>query len=620
LDIGLNYRFHSNISQTITCYAYDWDDPSWVVLTETSPTTETAYVHYDLGVEYFQDDVDDLLFRFKIYGTNSSNYTTSFDLLTLEIEYDNHNDPTYDTYHELESVFEWDFTDIGTFLTDRTDITGIEIDYSYFTNITQHMSVYAWDWTNSEWDILSNATHTVLTLITNTTLTYDYFKDDTTDLLFKIKFFSSLIVEDTVVGTPFDCESDLVTLNITFTNRSDSYYTYTEALSSIINPFTYRLDGLSDGTYTVFYYDLYDNDMGNRTFTQTIYTNLNYTESEMRECLISYSDQQGNYLNFFKYKTKINGTTIYEQYFYRELGDIMNISVFDRFDNYITESLYTITRDDNWVSIIITIHSLKIYNQQDSFAYFNLSSTVSTAYWSEWIAPDEIVEFKLIAGDYRLNVTKYEETTITTLYNYTLVGDDILLINSQYTLLLLSKIQQMSVFSDLTNWDDVYDDLTQIALYDFVNSFSEQNVKVYLRYEGTTDSIIVGAGDIVSQILPTNMTSDVDYRVKNIETDEYLTEWTALPENKTVDIGFFDTTVPATPDDLKPTNVSVWTISLLSVAIIVVLGYLYLKNKSQNTAKKSINRKLFMDEETINHNIKKSKRRGGFYNLKGTMD
>lgn len=391
----------------------------------------------------------------------------------------------------------------------------------------------------------------------------------------------------------------------------------------LVYPYRSRFSNLTD-TLAVEYNvtDQYGNYLINNTVVGnfTDYLNLNYTSPEMVDCLTTYSDQQGNYLNWFGYKTRVNGTLIYEPIIQREVGSILNVSVYDRFDNYITSTLHTVTRGDNFISQIITLYSLKIYNQQDSYAYVNLSSTISSAYWSEWVAPDEIIEYRLVSGDYQLNVTKYEETTITSEYDYTLVGDDILLINSQYTLLLLSKIHQMSVFSDLVNWTDVYDDLSQIALYDFVNSFSEQNVRVYLRYEGSYDSIVVGAGDVVSQILPSDTIADIDYRVMNEKTGEFVTDWISLPDNKTIDIGFYDTTIPATPDDLKTSNINIWVIVVSSIVFFAVFGFLYIRLKAQTSPQKSLNRKLFMDEKTINNNVKKAKRRGGFYNLKGTMD
>jgi len=286
--IGLNYKFYSSVVGTdVTCSAYNWDTSQWTELTDTSPTSETAYSDYTLSNSYLKDDENDLLFRFRVEASETTDFLTYFEVLTVELEYYNHNDPYYDYYHELDSTIQWDYTDIGGDMADREDITSIELKYSYFSNISQDINVYAYDWTNTEWDILTVASHTTLTLITNTSLDYNYFKNDVGDLLFKLRITGSYIEQS---NSGFDCEWDLVTCDVTFTNKSDSYLTYTDVLSTIVSPYTFSLNNLTDVyNYTVFMYDIYDNDLGNESISFT-----DYVEVEI------YFSRSENFFNFIQ--------------------------------------------------------------------------------------------------------------------------------------------------------------------------------------------------------------------------------------------------------------------------------------------------------------------------------
>jgi hypothetical protein len=187
---------------------------------------------------------------------------------------------------------------------------------------------------------------------------------------------------------------------------------------------------LSKSYYQIGYYDT--NDVY-KQFTIYLDSNQAYELNKSRICFLSYADQQGTHLNFENYKTYINGSLIYENIFYREIGDIVGIEIKDRYDISIKNETHTVVSGDNYIPITLTMYSLKVMNQQENFNWINITRDPnyyeSSMYWSEWIAPTEIIEFTLFAGYYKINLTDNENSG-SSYYSYTLNGDDILLISS----------------------------------------------------------------------------------------------------------------------------------------------------------------------------------------------
>ena len=191
---------------------------------------------------------------------------------------------------------------------------------------------------------------------------------------------------------------------------------------------------LSTEYYEIGYYD------NNNSYQQlTIFLNSNqaYELNRSKICFLSYADQQGNHLFFENYKTYINDSLIYENVFYREIGESINITVKDRYDIQIQSELYNVTLGDNYIPITLTLYSLKIMNLQLIFNHINITRDPnwyeSEMSWSEWIAPREVIDFRLFGGNYTVNLTNYEDGGFT-VYEFTLNGDDALLIGSNNTI------------------------------------------------------------------------------------------------------------------------------------------------------------------------------------------
>lgn len=154
-------------------------------------------------------------------------------------------------------------------------------------------------------------------------------------------------------------------------------------------------------------------------------------------CFLTYVNQKGEHLFFYNYKTYIDGSLIYDNVFYRDVGDNVSIEIKDLYDISVKNHSFIVQTEDNYVPIILTQYSLKVMNQQELFNHINITRDPnyyeSPYYWSEWVAPGEIIKFNLFTGYYKINLTDNEGGSYS-FYEYTLSGDDILLISSDNVL------------------------------------------------------------------------------------------------------------------------------------------------------------------------------------------
>ena len=191
---------------------------------------------------------------------------------------------------------------------------------------------------------------------------------------------------------------------------------------------------LAENYYEIGYYDT--NDVYNQ-FTIYLDSNQAYELNRSQICFLIYGDQQGNHLVFENYKTYLNGSRTYINNFYREIGDIVGIEIKDRYDISIKNDTFTVVSGVNEKYVVLTMYSLKVMSQQLDFNHINITRDPvhyeSEMYWSEWIAPGDIIEFRLFAGYYVINITNVEDGSFS-IYDYTLNGDDVILISSENTL------------------------------------------------------------------------------------------------------------------------------------------------------------------------------------------
>ncbi|KKM81852.1 hypothetical protein LCGC14_1325600, partial [marine sediment metagenome] len=187
------------------------------------------------------------------------------------------------------------------------------------------------------------------------------------------------------------------------------------------------------------YYQIgyYDTNSVYKQFMIYLDSNQAYELNRSKIVFLAYVNQKGEHLYFDDYKTYINGSLIYENIFYREIGDKIGIEVKEIYGISIKNQSYTVVSDDNYIPVVLTMYSLKVMNQQGVFNHINITRDPnyyeSSYYWSEWIAPNEIIKFRLFPGYYKIRLTDNEGSSFS-FYSYTLNGDDVLLISSGNTL------------------------------------------------------------------------------------------------------------------------------------------------------------------------------------------
>ncbi|MHA1502432.1 MAG: hypothetical protein ACTSSB_11330 [Candidatus Heimdallarchaeota archaeon] len=257
---------------------------------------------------------------------------------------------------------------------------------------------------------------------------------------------------------------------------------------------------LSKEYYQIGYYDSNDN---YKQFTIYLNSNQAYELNRSRICFLSYADQQGTHLTFDNYKTYLNGSLIYENIFYEEIGEDINITIKDRYDIQIHSEIYTVVSTDNYIPITLTMYSLKIYSQQLVFNHINISRNPayyqSSMYWSEWIAPSEIIDFRLFSGYYTINITNAEDSSYS-LYDYTLNGDDVILISSDNTL--------YNVLYNIANVNTTIGNQITTVQIDLTNQNSDINNSIV--------NIVINLDSINSSL--GTMLVDIDTTISNIET------------------------------------------------------------------------------------------------------
>jgi len=530
------------------------------------------------------------------------------DLVKMDVTYENHYEAYYDWNVSAQLIFDYDSLPYDWDWVHFTDMR-----YEYYMNDTLDDFSISFNYNITEYTNFTTTQYLTSTLVENLSQSIYYANNTGFRMIMNINATTYNTHLSTYSGMlswyePWGIFLEYTNISVTFGNQSDPfdmYWGFRDPLYVVpydyINNIMYGNYPSGAGTFLDPYIfqsynvsDVYGNFLTDNIVIPSFsnYIVMNYTPPQMRTCLISFADQRGEYLDFLEYKTKIDGTTIYEPYFYKEVNDTVIISVYDRFNNFISNTSYTVQREDNWVSINITLYSLKIYNQQESFIYFNLTQSGTAYYWSEWMAPNEITDFRLISGNYSLNVTTYEDNeTINNVYDYEITADELVLVDSKYNLLLLSDVYHMCIFSNLTDWSNVYNNLSQIKLYEFVNAYTKTTIEVLFRHDNDTDSIIISAGNTIKQILPLNLTNYIEYKVINAETGEKISGWKNLPlEHYIIVIGSPEITEPITPQDLNFNSVTFWGILVMIIIIIIIIVVTSYYIREKLDPKQKINR------------------------------
>lgn len=160
-------------------------------------------------------------------------------------------------------------------------------------------------------------------------------------------------------------------------------------------------------------------------------------EPSLRQIVIEYTDQRGihiDYNNFQTFRLVGDGYIIIPtNVFVAEIGVSVTLLSKNIFNEVVFFGSFTVTSISNYINIITIVHSLKVYNQQENFVYGVITKDYAPQfYWSEWVAPGEIINYRLTTGSYTVKIVDTFNNTL--MYKYNLFGDDVLIVRSAYTL------------------------------------------------------------------------------------------------------------------------------------------------------------------------------------------
>jgi hypothetical protein len=118
----------------------------------------------------------------------------------------------------------------------------------------------------------------------------------------------------------------------------------------------------------------------------------------------------------------------------------------------------------------------------------------------------------------------------------------------------------------------------RIDVWEFINNYRNESVQVLLRYNDLIDNLTVSAQNTIDQYLPNE---DVEYRLWSVANNEYLTDWVELPENRTVDFGFYEEEIPFDPEPITNTFLTYLIVVLFFVGLSLGALKLYYSAKER---------------------------------------
>jgi len=571
-DTGFEYIWRTNISNQVDYYAYDWDDTEWDYFTSDTQTAfatdsnatlfdDSRYIHpttYLIRTRFVTQYID-------TNTTENDGIELDFDFMQLNTTFESALAGGYN--FNLSAMIVWDYTGNINYNSDWDNVHWTNMIYEYYTDIEVDYLSVEFQYNNTANATFHEGIYTTLTEISNLTKSYSYLNNTGNQIIMTINasYFGTNLQDN------FDFFFEFANMSVYYTDYDNPNYDWDVVFDAEVMPYDSTLRNVTQTTdlgYNVT--DVDDEYVVDTTaipdFTIPQYAEVNYTSTyataSERPCIIHLSDQNNNTIDFTQFKVYLNDTRIYSSEFFREEGEFVNVSVYDRFDQYITSIVYEVVLNDNMIDLQFTVHRLKIFNQQELFAWFNLTLNPSTDYyWSEWLAPMEVTEFLLIAGAYKVNITEYEEGT-SSLYYHTMTDDETLLISSnnnlatiisniaslntslsivevamndtQYMMVqlegnvygnitYLTQLIQYVSFSDLIDWTSTTNTLgylySQVDVYQFVNLYRDRAVILEFNYQNETEIILLEPSSSLRHILPTRL---VWWKVIDAETNQTI--------------------------------------------------------------------------------------------------
>jgi hypothetical protein len=270
--------------------------------------------------------------------------------------------------------------------------TSDDLTYRLFTVIGTHLD-YDWVWISS--DSIEDI------VIHHPTYILEAYDKKTGNLVYRDRDFVNFTTHRTITVDDIDiinAANEIV--NVTIYNGSGIVY------STIINAYDTEFTNLTKGTYDISVTDLFGNVLDQQVITPNNFSII-YAVGSVREIIISVADQRNTFLDFDNFQVFVNETQIFNPFLSSySIGEILNITIYDRFNYFIHNSTYTVKSENNFVPINVVRHNLKIKNQMREATNITLSS--NQVEFSEWILPEDSISYTLFPSNYTLNYTNTE--------------------------------------------------------------------------------------------------------------------------------------------------------------------------------------------------------------------
>ncbi|GAH43695.1 unnamed protein product, partial [marine sediment metagenome] len=121
-------------------------------------------------------------------------------------------------------------------------------------------------------------------------------------------------------------------------------------------------------------------------------------------------------------------------------------------------------------------------------------------------------------------------------------------------------------------------------------------IEIHLRYGDLIDNLTVSAQNNLLQYLPK---TGAEYREWSEELQEYIGDWKPLPDNKTVNFGFYEEKVPEIPS-FDNTSITIVLIILIFIGVISLTTYfVYKYNQRVQKLKRAYAMQHTIDKDLI---------------------
>jgi len=162
---------------------------------------------------------------------------------------------------------------------------------------------------------------------------------------------------------------------------------------------------------------------------------INVLPPSLRDITIAYSDQRGQPITNIRTYLLLGDVFVLQpsNVFQAEIGSTLTITSRNVFNEVVFYGTYKVLSFSNYLNIIVVVHSLEIYNQDEYFANYTITKLFAPGfYWSRYLYPKTGAEEKLTTGTYTIAVRDHFNSMTT--YHFNLFGDDYLLITSDLTI------------------------------------------------------------------------------------------------------------------------------------------------------------------------------------------